>query len=125
MTLRARKRQRGHKRGSPGKKVLLAFVIIFAIVGIGIGAAAAWVISVYDSAPPLSSLHQIKKGRITQVYAADGTRIGVIHADNIRQPVPGSKIPQDMKDATVDIEDKNFYEHGGIDPQAIVRAGLA
>src|SRR3954451_19334364 len=126
MTLRARRRLRGsHKRGSPGKKILLAFAVIFAVGAIGIGAAAAWVISVYDSAPPLSSLHPIKKGRITQVYAADGTRIGVIHADNIRQPVPGSKIPQSLKDATVAIEDRNFYEHGGIDYQAIIRAGIA
>src|SRR5262245_31461978 len=125
MTLRARRRLRRRTRGSPGKKILLAFVIIFAIVGIGIGAAAAWVISIYDSAPPLSSLHPIRKGRITQVYAADGSLIGVIHADNIRQPVPGSKIPADMKNATVAIEDKNFYEHGGIDYQAIIRAGIA
>ena len=123
MTQRQRRRLR-RRRGSPGKKILLGFGVIAAVVGIGIGAAAAWVISIYDSAPALAQLHPIKKGRITQVYAADGSRIGVIHADNIRQPVPGKKIPQDLKDATVSIEDRNFYEHGGIDPEAIVRAGV-
>ena len=123
MTQRARRRLR-RRRGSPGKKILLAFGVLAAIVGIGLGAAAAWVISIYDSAPALAQLKPIKKGTITQVYAADGSRIGVIHADNIRQPVPGDKIPQDLKDATVAIEDRNFYEHGGIDPEAIVRAGV-
>ncbi len=123
MTQRQRRRLR-RRRGSPGKKILLGIGILAAIGGIALGAAAAWVISIYDSAPALGSLKPIKKGRITQVYAADGTRIGVIHADNIRQPIPGTKIPQDLKDATVAIEDKNFYEHGGIDPEAIVRAGV-
>ncbi len=122
MTQRQRRRLR-RRRGSPGKKILLAIGILAAVVGIGVGAAAAWVISIYDSAPALASLQPIKKGRITQVYAADGSRIGVIHADNIRQPVPGEKIPQDLKDATVAIEDKNYYEHGGIDYTAIIRAG--
>jgi penicillin-binding protein 1A len=47
----------------------------------------------------------------------------VIHSDNIRQPVSSSRIPQDLKDATVAIEDRRFYSHGGIDPSAIIRAG--
>jgi penicillin-binding protein 1A len=125
MTQRARRRQRRRPRGSVGKKVLLGVGIVAVVAGIGLAAAAAWVVSIYDSAPALGELKPIKKGTITQVYAADGTRIGVIHADNIRQPVPGSKIPRDLKDATVAIEDRNFYSHGGIDPQAIVRAGIA
>jgi penicillin-binding protein 1A len=83
----------------------------------------AWVISVYDSAPSLASLAPISKGTVSKVYAADGSLIGVIHSDNIRQPVASSKIPQDLKDATVAIEDRRFYHHGGIDPSAIIRAG--
>jgi penicillin-binding protein 1A len=47
----------------------------------------------------------------------------VIHSDKIRQPIASDRIPQDLKDATVAIEDKRFYDHGGIDPSAIVRAG--
>jgi penicillin-binding protein 1A len=123
MTQRARRRHRRRPRGSPGKKILLGGVVLLAIVGIGVGAAAAWVLSVYNSAPALGQLKPIKKGTVSKVYAADGTLLGVIHSDNIRQPVSSQKVPPDLKDATVAIEDKNFYEHGGIDPSAIVRAG--
>jgi penicillin-binding protein 1A len=123
MTQRARRRHRRRPQGSPGKKILLAFGILLAVIAIGVAAAAAWVISVYDSAPSLASLKPITKGTVSKVYAADGSLLGVIHADNIRQPVSSKKIPDDLKNATVAIEDKNFYEHGGIDPAAIVRAG--
>jgi Membrane carboxypeptidase (penicillin-binding protein) len=93
------------------------------MVGIAIAVGLAWVISVYDSAPSLASLQPITKGAVSKVYAADGSLIGVIHSDNIRQPVASDKIPQDLKDATVAIEDRRFYSHGGVDPSAIIRAG--
>jgi penicillin-binding protein 1A len=93
------------------------------MVGIAIAIGLAWVISVYDSAPSLASLQPITKGAVSKVYAADGSLIGVIHSDNIRQPVASTKIPQDLKDATVAIEDRRFYSHGGVDPSAIIRAG--
>jgi penicillin-binding protein 1A len=80
------------------------------------------VVDVYNSAPPLSSLKPVKKGRSSAIYAADGSLIGFIHSSNIRQPVPWSEIPQDLKDGTVAIEDRGFYHHGGIDYGAIARA---
>ena len=93
---------------------------MLAVAGV---AGAVWLINVYDSAPSLASLRPITKGAISKVYAADGSLLGVIHSDNIRQPIPSARIPQDLKDATVAIEDKRFYSHGGIDPSAIIRAG--
>jgi penicillin-binding protein 1A len=103
--------------------VLLAFAILAAMAGIGVAVAAVWVISIYNEAPALASLKPITKGTVSKVYASDGTLLGVIHSDNIRQPIPSKKIPRDLKDATVAIEDKGFYGHGAIDPQAIIRAG--
>ena len=50
--------------------------------------AATWAIDVYNSAPPLSSLKPVQKGRSSAIYAADGSLIGFIRASNIRQPVP-------------------------------------
>ena len=41
-----------------------------------------------------------------------------------RQTVASDKIAQSVKDATVAIEDKDFYKHGAFDVRGIVRAGL-
>src|SRR3954447_6180043 len=122
MTQRARRRRR-HLRDSGRKKLLLAIWLPLAMIGIGIVGGALWLMNIYDSAPSLASLRPITKGTISKVYAADGSLIGVIHSDNIRQPVASGRIPKDLKDATVAIEDRRFYSHGGIDPSAIIRAG--
>jgi penicillin-binding protein 1A len=60
---------------------------------------------------------------VTRVYAGDG---GVLaeFATEKRIFVPIASIPQLVKNAFVAAEDKNFYRHGGIDPEGIVRAAL-
>ena len=46
----------------------------------------------------------------------------MIPAEQNRQPVPLRKISAWMPKATVAIEDRRFYEHGGIDVEGIARA---
>ena len=121
MTQRARRRRR-RLRDSGRKKLLLALGVPLSLAAIGATAGALWVLSIYNSAPSLASLRPITNGAVSKVYAADGSLIGVIHSDKIRQPIGSARIPQDLKDATVAIEDKNFFKEGGIDLQAIIRA---
>jgi penicillin-binding protein 1A len=87
-------------------------------------AGAVWVQRVYDSAPALDRLRPLGQDAVSTVYAADGSRLGEIHFDTVRDPVPGDRIAPALERATVAIEDKDFYREGGIDPRAIVRAGL-
>src|SRR3954454_10660439 len=122
MSQRSRRRRR-RVQESGRKKLLLGLGIPMSVVAVGILAGALWLVNTYNSAPSLATLRPITKGAVSKVYAADGSLIGVIHSDTIRQPIGSNKIPQDLKDATVAIEDRRFYEHGGIDPSAIVRAG--
>src|SRR3954465_589833 len=121
MSARSRRR---HRRTSRKKNPFLVVILVLgSMLAIGIVGGALWLMNIYDSAPSLASLRPITKGTISKVYAADGSLIGVIHSDNIRQPVASGRIPKDLKDATVAIEDRRFYSHGGIDPSAIIRAG--
>jgi len=122
MTSRERRRRRRSRHGGWKAKlaILVGALVIAGAVAAGIG--ASWAIDVYNSAPPLASLKPVQKGRSSAIYAADGSLIGFIRASSIRQPVPSRALPQNLKYATVAIEDRNFFEHGAIDPAGIVRA---
>jgi len=102
--------------------VAIPAAVVGSVVAIAGGIAAAWALNVYNSAPPLSSLQPVQKGRSSAIYAADGSLIGFIRSNNIRQPVSSEALPQNLKDATVAIEDKNFYKHGALDYEGILRA---
>jgi len=118
-------RNRRRRRKPPASrwhKFAVPLLVVGGIAAIATGIGASWALSVYNTGPPLSSLQPVQKGRSSAIYAADGSLIGFIRSDNIRQPVPARALPHSLREATVAIEDKNFYEHGAIDPDGIVRA---
>ena len=119
----ARSRRRHRRTSRKANPFLVTLGVVGAILALGALGSGLWLLSVYDSAPSIASLRPITKGAVSKVYAADGSLLGVIHSDNIRQPIGTAQIPSDLKDATVAIEDRRFYSHGGIDPSAIIRAG--
>ena len=100
----------------------MALCICALALAVAAAFGAAWAVRVYNSAPPLSSLKPVQKGRSSAIYARDGTLIGFIRSSQIRQPVAAKALPRKLKNATVAIEDRNFYHHGGVDYPAIVRA---
>jgi penicillin-binding protein 1A len=121
MATRIRRRRR-KPPASRWHKFAIPLVVVGGVIAVVGGIAASWALSVYNSAPPLSSLQPVQKGRSSAIYAADGSLIGFIRSDNIRQPVSSQALPRTLEDATIAIEDKNFYKHGAIDPEGIVRA---
>jgi len=56
------------------------------------------------------------------VFASDGSMITPLHAEQNRVIVPLSKIPENIRNAVVAIEDKRYYDHMGIDVKALLRA---
>jgi penicillin-binding protein 1A len=121
MATRVRRRRR--KPHHPlWHKIAIPLGVLAALVLIAGGIAAAWAIKTYNSAPPLSSLKPVQKGRSSAIYAADGSLIGFIRSENVRQPLPAKAIPQVLRDATIAIEDKNFFHHGALDYEGIARA---
>ena len=123
MTARARRRNRS-SRGSPGKKIAIGFAVLFAIIGLGVASVGFWVLDVAASAPSIDELKPIDQGETSFVYASDGTQLGAIQSDAIREKVKLDEIPKELQQATIAIEDENFYEHDGVDLQAVVRAAV-
>ncbi|MBV8386486.1 MAG: PBP1A family penicillin-binding protein [Acidimicrobiia bacterium] len=61
----------------------------------------------------------------TKIFAADGTLITTLHADQNRETVPLSQMPKQLQQAVVAIEDERFWHHTGVDIRAMVRAAWA
>ena len=66
----------------------------------------------------------IPVGAATEVYDSQGNLIATFRAYDQNVPVAIGDIPDVMKQAVIAAEDKNFYEHSGIDPRGIARAVL-
>jgi penicillin-binding protein 1A len=122
MTQRTRRRQR--RRGAIGSKLLLAFGAVFAVAAIAVIAVTSWVLDVAAEAPSLSTCRPVERGGNSTLYAADGSKLGVIASSEARDPVSIERIPKTLQLATVAIEDQRFYQHGGVDYEGIARAAL-
>lgn len=64
------------------------------------------------------------QGFSTQILDRNGQLLYDIYANQNRQPVALNDIPVYLRQATIAIEDKNFYSHGGFDPVGILRGFL-
>src|SRR2546423_12859263 len=120
---RRRKRRARTRRQRSRRTVLLALLIGLPIVVLVAGTVGAT--AVFGSSCDLNSLRPVAVGQNSFVYAADGSELGVIPAERNRTPVTRREISRWVPAATVAIEDRRFYEHGGIDPVGIVRAVVA
>ena len=100
-------------RSSPRSLAAIAAVAILAGFGAGDGALG-------QLRPRQPSRDPI--GQNSFVYAADGTLLGSIPAERNREPVALRRIAHWLPAATVAIEDRRFYQHGGVDYVGIARA---
>ncbi|HMJ79412.1 MAG TPA: PBP1A family penicillin-binding protein [Candidatus Dormibacteraeota bacterium] len=98
---------------------LLIALVVF-VVGL-----TGTVVAMTRGLPSLSSLEKKPLGRTTFVYDRDGRLIAQLHGATNRVPVASGRIPTALKDATVAIEDKRFYQDHGVDFRAIARAVVA
>jgi len=116
-----RKRRKAQRRRTRRRLLIVALILApFVLAAATLGGEAA-----FSSSCDLSALRPVSVGQNSIVYAADGSELGVIPADRNRTPVAGAAISPWVREATVDIEDRRFYEHGGIDPIGILRAVVA
>ena len=86
--------------------------------------AVGYVLSVAQSAPSLNALTPKLAGASSQVFAANGTRLGFIQSDVLRSPITTAQMPTVLRNATVAIEDQRFYENNGVDLTGIFRSAV-
>ena len=105
-------------------KAILVCLLLLSVVGISSG-IGIWK-GIVDSAPDISAMDVTPTGFSTTVYSQSGEQIATLVASGAnRKYVTIDEVPLDLQHAFVAIEDSRFYEHNGIDPKAIIRAGIA
>lgn len=96
--------------------LFLLFVAFFLI-------AVAFFAFSFKNLPSPESLAQRTVTESTKIYDRTGKIILYdVHGEEKRTVISFEEIPQDIKDATIAIEDNNFYRHFGIDIKGVVRS---
>ncbi len=100
---------------------LFAAGTILFVVGVGAAAGLFWHFS--KDLPDYSQLQDYEPPVMTRVHAADGSLIAEFARER-RLYIPIQAVPKMVINAFLAAEDKNFYEHGGLDFIGIARAAV-
>jgi penicillin-binding protein 1A len=101
--------------------LLFAAGTIVFVVGVGAAAGLLWHYS--KDLPDYSQLQDYEPAVMTRVHASDGSLLAE-YARERRLYLPVQAVPKLVTNAFIAAEDKNYYEHGGIDFSGIARAAV-
>ena len=92
---------------------------------VAIGAGIIWARACSgNSCPSLSALEKFQPRQTSRLYAADGRFISELGLER-RTLARLDQIPKQVRDAFIQVEDKRFYKHHGIDIWRILGSGVA
>ena len=108
------KKFKNPKKNSPLKQffVMLASFMLAGFIGVNLYLA---------SLPPIQHLEDFKPNVVTKFYSSDGEVIKTFTAYKFEK-VNISDVPDNIKNAIIATEDKNFYHHRGYDPIGLARS---
>jgi len=119
-------RKKSKKRGFLHhlKEVLLDIFVGGLVVGLLlVGGFFVWISRL--EIPDLSTFEERRILQSTKIYDRSGeTLLYDLHQDVKRTVVPFEEISRHIKNATVAIEDDQFYNHIGVDFRAVIRAAV-
>lgn len=99
---------------NPWGRALTALVLLIGLIGL------AYVVKDLPSPRRLTAKENYAVS--TQIFDRNGTLLYEIFGDENRIPIELKSLPAHVGQATIAIEDKNFYRHPGFDIEGIARA---
>lgn len=116
--------KRNRRLRLPSSKRFWLVSILLLVMGIGFITFIYFFI--FKDLPSPTKLGSYDIPLSTKIYDRNGTLLFDIFSDENRTYVSLNEIPLSLQQATIAIEDKNFYQHGGINPiGGMLRAVIA
>lgn len=94
---------------------------IFLLAAVLCGVALGGVFAMVRDLPQIRALEDFSPSAVTRIYSADQVLLAELYKKK-RDPVPISEIPEKLQQALIATEDRQFYEHSGVDLKGILRA---
>jgi len=104
--------------------IIIAFWALVILLTLGIGVSGGFFFAYMRDLPNLTSLEDYRTNLITTVYSDRDEAFASFYEEK-RIPMPLEKIPRDLINGIVAVEDAQFYKHHGINFRGIGRAFLA
>lgn len=101
------------------KQILIG--VFFALAAIFCGGVIGTVFYLVRDLPQIRALESYAPSAITRIYSSDHILLAELYRDK-RDPVPLDRIPAHLREALIATEDRQFYNHIGIDVKGIARA---
>ena len=108
------------RRNKPLKRKILIYMVSMVAFSV-ILLATGFYIYIMKDIPSVKVLKRLENKPVSSIYGMNGELIYLIVPDN-RIFIDYNKIPQHVKDAFLAAEDAEFFKHGAIDFQSVVRA---
>jgi len=118
------KRRKKIRRGKRRSLLLLGAIFLVIALAFTFLVGIQTVMALMNDLPKLDEENFLTLGQTSKIYAGDGSLLAEIYNTENRTVVPLATIPAYLQQATIAIEDERFYEHGGIDYEAIGRAAV-
>ncbi|HVZ12144.1 MAG TPA: transglycosylase domain-containing protein [Patescibacteria group bacterium] len=105
------------------KSLKFDFAILSAFVLVGI--IVVLYFFVIKDIPSTASIGTTSYPQSTKIYDRNNKLLYTVFSSRNQTFIPFDKIPQNLKNATIAIEDRDFYKHGAIDIRGIIRAAFS
>ncbi len=122
MIKRYKKTVKKVKKISRKKRTIILAILPVIIIAILL---AVFYILVLRDLPSPTGLSKTTASYSSQIYDRNGKLLYTLYGTRNQTFVPITKIPLEMQEATIAIEDKDFYRHGAIDFRGITRAAYS
>lgn len=118
------RKKKKRKKKKP-KKVFrgLGYALLFCFLAIFV-VAVGYSFAIIKTTPPLNVGEVLSLNQASSLYDSNKDFMDTLHTDEERYVIDSSKIPSNLKNAFVSIEDERFYKHKGIDLQRIAGSAL-